>query len=122
MKYIICILLTISICNAQSVETLIRNSDIKYKNIAISICKVESNLGKSKLAKTKHNIYGFKSGKYYKSYKNKEHSIQDYLKFETRIIKKYNIINSKHYLITISKFYAEDKINWLNKIKKYEKI
>lgn len=104
-------------CNAQSVKELIDSSGIVYPKVALAIYKHESNHGRSKLAKNNNNLYGFKSGKYYKKYHSKTESIEDYKRFESRIIEKHDINSWSQYLRVIGRIYASDK-QWLMKIKK----
>lgn len=96
-----------------------------YPKVAMAIYKHESNHGKSKLATKYNNVYGFKGGKRaigrtpskYSIYKSKEDSALDYLDFEEKMIRKYNLTTKRLYLSHLSKRYARDK-TWINKIKK----
>lgn len=105
---------------AQDIPSLIKKSGVVYPRVSLAISNHESNFQKSKLAKTKNNIFGFKSGNRYKSYTSLEESILDYKRFEARVIKKYNIRDREHYLKTISKFYATSP-TWYRKVKSHIK-
>lgn len=96
-------------------EELINNSEIVYPKVSYAIHRLETGNGSSKLYKNHHNMYGFKSGGKYKKYRNKQESVQDYVRFERKVIEKYNIKSRTQYINTISRFYARDT-GWRHKI------
>lgn len=86
-------------------DTLITNSDIIYKDVAVAIARWETGNYKSKAFHNKNNLFGFKR-KYVIRYKSKQESVNAYKEFEKKVILKYNIQTETQYLNRISKFYA----------------
>lgn len=108
-------------CNAQDIL-----DRATYPKVAKAIKNHESAFEKSTLSKKHNNLFGFKSssnrviGKTssgYSIYSTKDCSKKDYLDFEQRMIKKYNLDTKEKYLKHLSKMYASDK-QWLIRIKK----
>lgn len=89
-------------------DSLIFNSDIIYKDVAIAIARHETGNYTSKAYHNKNNLFGFKR-KSVLRYKSKQLSVIAYQDFEKRVILKYKITTQKQYLNRISKFYAKNK-------------
>lgn len=107
MKIIICLLFFS--------DSIIINSSIKYKELAIAIARWETGHYSSVSCKRNNNLFGWRrNGKNIK-FKSKRSSVLSYQKFEERIIKKYNIKTEKQYLNVINRFYSRDK-RWKQKV------
>lgn len=99
-------------------DSLILSSDIKYKNVAIAIARVETGNYTSKNYFRKNNLFGFSTSKGVIKYHSKQSSINSYIKFESRIIRKYNIKGEKQYLNRISRTYSRHPKIWKQKVLK----
>ena len=99
-------------------DSLILNSDIRYKRIALSIAYWETGNYTSRAYKYKNNLFGFSTNKGVIKYRNKKASVIAYEKYEAKMIKKYNIKSEKEYLDRISKSYAKSNNRklWKKKI------
>lgn len=88
-------------------------ANLQYPNIAEAISQLETGRYTSKLCKKYNNLFGMKVGSRnfhygktkggYAKYKSKILSVADYAAYEQRLIRKYNIKNSKQYLSVIGK-------------------
>lgn len=99
-------------------DSLILFSNIVYKNVAIAIARHETGNYTSKSYKIKNNLFGFSTNRGVIKFQSKQSSINSYINFEKRIIKKYNIKNERQYLDRISRFYSHKahRKKWKQKI------
>lgn len=109
-------ILTLWILFAYPSDSLILNSDIIYKDVALAIAHWETGNYKSKAYKQKNNLFGFKR-KQVLRYKTKQASVNAYSNFETRVIDRYKIRSESQYLERISKFYAKSS-QWKQQVKR----
>ena len=100
-----------------------------YPCIGFAIYQHETGHGKSRLARQHNNMFGIKGTKYnsgrtksgYSKYTSVLNSVLAYVEYETRLIEKYNLDNSRKYLTFVSKRYArpKERTNWLKNIKSH---
>jgi flagellum-specific peptidoglycan hydrolase FlgJ len=112
------ILLTSAICsNGQTVAEVraeIIRQGIPHAEIVLAQARLETGNFTSKLCKTKHNIFGIRQGKRYKSYPNWRECVSDYKK---RISSRYK--GGDYYAFLRRIGYAEDR-RYVEKIKKFK--
>jgi uncharacterized FlgJ-related protein len=100
-----------------------------YPCIAFAIYQHETGHGKSNLARKHNNMFGIKGTKFisgrtkggYSKYTSVLNSVLAYVEYESRMIEKYNLDNSKKYLTFVARRYArpQERTNWLKNIKSH---
>lgn len=103
---------------ATDVLTLIQESNIQYKGIASKIAVLETGNFKSKQFKNHNNAFGFKrnSRKLYVRtqngycvYSSVEHSIQDYMLWERKMIKSHKLHSRSSFLSFLNRVYSKSR-------------
>lgn len=129
MKKAIILLLLCSISisvkaiTAKEVYKLLVKYDIKHKDIVIKQAILETGHFKSKLCKSKHNLFGFKRNGKYTSFNSYEQCIKYYKKWQNKYYtnnvksKQYKYYSSNYYVFLKKRGYASDK-NYIKKLKK----
>lgn len=97
-------------------DSIIQNSSIVYKELAIAIARWETGHYSSVSYKRDNNLFGWRRNGKSLKFKSKQSSVLSYQKFEERVIRKYNIKTEKQYLNIINRFYSRDKKRWKQKI------
>ena len=117
-KSIIIILLTSAICcNGQTVAEVraeIIRQGIPHAEIVLAQARLETGNFKSRVCREKHNIFGIRAGKRYKSYRNWRECVKDY---KRRISSRYKGGDYYAFLQKIS--YASDP-RYIKKLKQFK--
>jgi flagellum-specific peptidoglycan hydrolase FlgJ len=112
------ILLTSTICSkgqtVSEVRAEIIRQGIPHAEIVLAQARLETGNFKSRVCREKHNIFGIRAGKKYKSYRNWRECVADYKK---RISSRYRSGDYYAFLRRIG--YAEDR-RYVEKIKKFK--
>lgn len=105
---IVIILLTSAICSKgqtiAEVRAEIIRQGIPHAEIVLAQARLETGNFKSRVCREKHNIFGIRAGKRYKSYRNWRECVADYKK---RISSRYR--NGDYYAFLRRIGYAEDR-------------
>ena len=105
---VLLIVLFFSTCSySQSVKTLIDDSNIVYKSLALKIARHESGNFTSKVYKQRNNSFGFRTNKGYKKYPSLYMSVKDYERYEALKIETYRLKNEIEYLNRIKRNYSK---------------
>ena len=110
------ILLTAAICSkgqtVAEVRAEIIRQGIPHAEIVLAQARLETGNFKSRVCREKHNIFGIRQGKRYKSYRNWRECVSDYKK---RISSRYK--GGDYYAFLMRIGYAEDR-RYVEKIKR----